>query len=198
MQRVKRVEELFLRRLFAGKKLDVVDEQHVDLTVAIAKLRRAVVLQRDDELVGKLLAGEVDDVRGQIILNDAMTDRVHQVRLPETDAAVEEERVVGVRRCAGDGLRRGVREAVGVADDKLFKSITRIKVGGTELFKRTQFPLGAPVRVASTGSATESRSSTLVPKSSLRTPLIWGAQLASDPVLRELAVHREVQLVTVE
>ncbi len=38
VQRVERVEELFLRRLLAGKELNVVDEQHVDLAVAIAEL----------------------------------------------------------------------------------------------------------------------------------------------------------------
>ncbi len=68
VQCVERVEELFLRRFFAGEKLDVVDQQNVDLAIAIAKLRRPVVLQRDDELVGELLAGEVDDVGVGIII----------------------------------------------------------------------------------------------------------------------------------
>ncbi len=62
VQRVEGVEELFLRRFFACEELNVVDQQHVDLAVAVAKLGRAVVLQRDDELVGELLAGEVHDV----------------------------------------------------------------------------------------------------------------------------------------
>ena len=62
VQRVEGVEELFLSRLLAGQKLNVVDQQHVDLTIAIAKLRRAIVLHRDDELVGELLARDVHDV----------------------------------------------------------------------------------------------------------------------------------------
>ena len=67
-----------------------------------------------------------------------MADRVHQVGLAQTDAAVQKERIVGVRRGPGDGLRGGVGEPVGVADDELFKSIASIKVGDTELFKRSR------------------------------------------------------------
>ncbi len=174
VQRVERMEELFLRRLFAGEKLNVVDQQHVDLAIAIAKLRRAIVLQRDDELVGELLARDVDDVGSEVVLNDAMADRVHEVGLSQADAAVEKERIVGVRRGAGDGLRRGVGEPVGVADDKLFKSITCIKVGDTETLQAVALQRRPPpLRPASVGSATESRKLDAgVPKSSLKTPII--------------------------
>ena len=136
MQRVEGVKELFLRRLFAGQKLNVVDQQHVDLTVAIAKLRRAVVLQRDNELVGELFAGQVDDVGGEVILHNAVADRVHEVRLAQTDAAVQEQRIIGVGRGAGDRLRGGVREPVGVADHELFKGVPDIKIGASEVLER--------------------------------------------------------------
>src|SRR6516225_6082976 len=136
MQGVERVEELLLRRLLAGKKLDVVNQEHVDLAVTVAELRGTVVLQRDNELVGKLFARRVDHVRGDVILNDAMPNSVHEVCLPQADAAVEEERIVGMGGRAGHGLCSRVREAVGVADDKLFKSITCIKIRVAEVFKR--------------------------------------------------------------
>ncbi len=38
---------------------------------------------------------------------------------------------------ARDGLRGSMGKPVRVADDKLFKSITSIKICGTELLKRT-------------------------------------------------------------
>ena len=44
VQRVERVEELFLRPLFAGDELDVVDQQHVDAPVAVAELVDLVLL----------------------------------------------------------------------------------------------------------------------------------------------------------
>ena len=117
--------------------------------------------------------------------------------MPEADAAVEEERVVGVRRRARDGLRRGVREAIGIADDKLFESITRIKVGGTELFKRTSSRWGYGAsrfdRIRDGESQFDARAEKLAQDAAH-----LGAKLASNPVLRELAVHREVQLATVE
>ena len=106
VQRVERVKELFLRRLFAGEELDVVDQQDVDLPVPVAEFRRPVILQCDDELVGEFLARDVHDVGAGIVEHDAMADRVHEVGLAQTDAAVEEKRVIGACGGAGHGLRR--------------------------------------------------------------------------------------------
>jgi hypothetical protein len=39
-----------------------------------------------------------------------MADRVHQVRLAEADASVQEQRVIAVAGRLGDGLGSGVRE----------------------------------------------------------------------------------------
>ena len=40
-----------------------------------------------------------------------------QVRLPESDTAIDEQRVVRQRRCLGDGARGGVGELVARSDD---------------------------------------------------------------------------------
>ncbi len=76
-----------------------------------------------------------------------MPDRVHQMRLSQTDAAVQEKRIIRMRGSAGHGLRRGVSEAVENADDELFESITSIKVRGTELLKRTRGSAGSRSRI---------------------------------------------------
>jgi hypothetical protein len=90
VQRVERVEELLLGLFFALEELDVVDQENVDVPVAIAELDRLVVLDRDDEFVGELLARHVDDVRIGIGGDDAMTDRMHEVGLSQPHAAVQE------------------------------------------------------------------------------------------------------------
>ena len=47
-----------------------------------------------------------------------VADGVHQVRLAETDAAVDEQRVVGATRILGDLHGRGARELVALALDE--------------------------------------------------------------------------------
>jgi hypothetical protein len=64
VERVERVEELFLRLLAAREELDVVDEEHVALRpVARAELVHAMVLDGRDEVVREALRGHVDDAR---------------------------------------------------------------------------------------------------------------------------------------
>ena len=50
-----------------------------------------------------------------MLLVDIVPDRVHEVGLAETDAAVDEQRVVRLRRVVRNGERRGVRKAVRLA-----------------------------------------------------------------------------------
>ena len=50
-ERVEGVEEFLLRALLAGEELDVVDQQHVGLPVALAEFDQGVVLDRVDEFV---------------------------------------------------------------------------------------------------------------------------------------------------
>ena len=95
VERVERVEELFLRLRLAGEKLDVVDEEQVaPLAVARAELVHPLVLERLHELVHEPLGADVDDARARALLADAVRDRVDEVRLAEPRAAADEERVV--------------------------------------------------------------------------------------------------------
>src|SRR5207302_6021523 len=101
---VEGVEELLHRLLLVAEELDVIEQEDVALlAVASAKLRHAVLLERVDEIVGERLAREIDDVAIGVLLESMVADRVHQVRLAQTHAAVEEERVVGLAGRVGDG-----------------------------------------------------------------------------------------------
>jgi hypothetical protein len=57
-----------------------------------------------------------------------VADRVQQVRLAEARRAVEEERVVRLAGQLGDGERRRVGKAVGVADDELVERELRVQL----------------------------------------------------------------------
>ena len=112
---VEGVEELLLRPLLVRDELDVIDEQQVDAPVAGPEVVEAALLDAGDELVGELLAGDVDDPLAREAGDDRVADGVHQVGLAEAHAAVQEQRVVGVAGALGDRQARGVREAVGGA-----------------------------------------------------------------------------------
>ena len=124
---VERVEELFLRPLLVRDELDVVDEQQVDAPVARPEVVDAALLDAGDELVGELLAGHVDDPLAREAGDDRVADGVHQVRLAEAHAAVQEQRVVGVSGALRDRQARGMREAVGGADDEGPEGVARVE-----------------------------------------------------------------------
>ena len=115
---VERVEELLLGPFLAGDELDVVDQEQVDVAVLGAELRGSVVADGVDELVGEALGGEVEKTQCWIQTGDLVTDGVEEMGLAETDAAVDEQRVVGLGRELGDRLAGRLRELVGVADDE--------------------------------------------------------------------------------
>ena len=88
MERVEGVEEFLLGLLLALEELDVVDQEHVDVSVFVAELNGLIVLDRHDELVGELLARDVDDVGVRILAEHAMADSMHQVGFPQANPAV--------------------------------------------------------------------------------------------------------------
>ena len=124
---VEGVEELLLRPLLARDELDVVDQEQIDRAVARAELRGAVVADRVDELVGEALGGEVRDGHAREEAHALMPDRVQQVRLAESDAAVDEQRVVRARRQLGHGLAGRLRELIRRADDEGVEGVARVE-----------------------------------------------------------------------
>ena len=102
VERVEGVEELRLRAFLAGQELDVVDEQDVDAAIALAEVEDPIVADGIDHLVHEPLGRDVGELQRLEVIEHVMPDRVHQVRLPESHAAVDEQRVVGARRRLGD------------------------------------------------------------------------------------------------
>ena len=111
-QRVERVEELFLRAILAGEKLDVVDQERVERAVGLLELVDGVVLQRADHVADEALRVDVGDPCTRIAFAHGIGDRVHQMRLAEADAAVDEQRVVGLARVVRHLPRRRLAELV--------------------------------------------------------------------------------------
>src|SRR5690606_14030739 len=95
---------------------------------------RVLEAQGTDELEHELLGREIDHLALRTGLADLPRDGVHEMRLAEPDAAVEEERVEGHRvlRRAGafrDSLRRGVSELVRLSGDEVLEGEAGIERG---------------------------------------------------------------------
>ena len=118
MQRVEGVEELFLRPVLSGEELDIVDEQHVDRAVLVPELAHPGGGDGADHLVGELLGRQIDDALAWEAIVHLMADGVHEVRLAQAHASVEEQRVVAVARGFGYGLGGRVGELRVVTDDE--------------------------------------------------------------------------------
>src|ERR1700680_1075145 len=93
VESVERMEELTLRALLPGDELHVVDEQHVDGSITLPEIDDPIVAHSVDHLVHESLGRDVGELEVAIVPQHVMTDSMHQVRLAETDAAVDEERI---------------------------------------------------------------------------------------------------------
>jgi hypothetical protein len=79
---VEGVEELLLDALLAGEEVDVVDEQDVDLAVALAELGERILLDGVDELVGELLRREVGRPSRGVVAEDLVAHACMRWVLP--------------------------------------------------------------------------------------------------------------------
>jgi hypothetical protein len=107
--------------------LDVVDQQGVELAVALLEALRPVLAKGTDELGREALRGRV--VNGQLRAPAAQVidDRPKQMRLAEPRRAVKEQRVVRLPRKLGDRQGRGVAETVARADHEALERVGRIE-----------------------------------------------------------------------
>jgi len=130
VQGIEGMEEFLLRALLAGEELDVVDHQHVRLPVFLPEFDESAVLNGVDELVGELLAGDVENLRTLAGGEHVVADGLQQVRFAESAAAVDEKRVVGLGWRLRDGEGRGVGELIVRADDECVEIVAGVHPAG--------------------------------------------------------------------
>ena len=128
------MEKFLLRGVLAGDELDIVHEKEVGAAVFAAELDVLALLDGGNQLVGKLVALDIDDVVVGVPVVDHVGDGVQQVRFSEARRAVDEQRVIRLRRIVCHGEGRRVREAVGRADDKAVEGKLRVKLDEFRLF----------------------------------------------------------------
>jgi len=122
---VERVEKLFLGALFVGQEVDVIDDEHVRVAVAVTELAHLAGGDGLDELVHKAFARNINNPEIRLLVQDALTNRLQEVRLTQAHAAVNEQRVVGHARLIGDGGCCGCGKVVVGAGDEGLKGVIR-------------------------------------------------------------------------
>ena len=116
------MEELFLRVVFAAEKLDVIDHQHIDGTELFLECHGVLVSHGPNELIHELLGGEVDDPSVRVGLADVPGDSVHQMRLAQSDPAIQEQRIERNGLRFADTPRRSECQLVRFADNEILET----------------------------------------------------------------------------
>ena len=98
VQRVERVEELFLQPFFAFHELDVVDE-HVDVAIPALEVRCGVGADRVDVLIEEGLGADVTHDVVLVVVVHVVADGVQQVGLAQAGGTIDEQRVVAAAGC---------------------------------------------------------------------------------------------------
>ncbi len=125
-QRVEGVEEFFLRAVFSRKKLNIVDHETIQRSIGRFEIVDGVVLQRSHHVAHEALAVHVGQARLAVAFLEPVRHRVHQVRLAQTHAAINEQGVVRPARISRDLNRRGLGELVALALDEAVEGKFRI------------------------------------------------------------------------
>ena len=135
-QGVERVEEFFLGRIFPGDELHVIDHQHVDRPEQFLEIHHLPVAQGLDEAVHELLGGQIQHAQLGAADLQLMRDGMHQVGLPQTDAAIQEKRVEADGPALGHPAGGGMGQLVRLADDETVEGEAGIQRRARQVFVR--------------------------------------------------------------
>src|SRR5206468_996971 len=126
-ERVERMEKFLLRPLFTTEKLNVVNQKNVGLAITLPEFDQITVLDCVDELVDEQLTRDVKHLHVFPFRPDELADGLHKMGLAQTDAAVNEQRIVRTRRRLRDGETGRVRDFIVRADYERFEGVSRIE-----------------------------------------------------------------------
>ena len=120
MQCIERMEELIQGGFLAAEELDIVNKQHINLsvsTVEFSNLTLALVrvLQRVNEFVREFLRRDVSNLQPGILDQCIVADGVQQVGFAQTRSAIDTQRVEILPGTFGHGQCDRTGKTVGIA-----------------------------------------------------------------------------------
>ena len=141
VQRVEGMEKFLLGGFLTSDELDIVDEENIRLAVFFTESGVLPTGDGFDQLIGEILAVDINSVQIGGALKELVGDGVHQMGLTQTGGTVQKQRIV--RGCGIVGYRqsRRVGELVGITDDKVVEGVFRI-------IRQTLFPAAGLILLA--------------------------------------------------
>ena len=132
VERVKGVEKFLLRRDLTGYKLRIVYQQHIRRAVLAAELFACSVAYRVDQLVCKVVALDIYDLRFRAQLGDAIHYRVEQMRFSESARTVYKQRIVLLLKIFFVRIRAG---GIAIRDREARRMSEFIRASDNEIIK---------------------------------------------------------------
>jgi len=115
--------------VLAGEKLDVVDQQRVDLLELPLEAVHRLVLQGPHHRAEELLGAQVHHPRARIVGEHRIAGGEHQVGLAQAGAAVQQQRVVAALAGPRRRLeRRGATKLVAAALDEVVEGVVAVEM----------------------------------------------------------------------
>ena len=126
-QRIESVEELLLGAALVGEELYVVDQQQVERVVVALEFVEGFLLIGAHHVGHVLLGVDVTNACLRPPVGDLVADGLHEVRLAQADAAIDEQRVVRDTGVFRDLDRCSARKLVGLAGDEAVERKTAVQ-----------------------------------------------------------------------
>jgi len=130
VQVVEDVEEHVLRLLLATEELHIIDDEHIHHLVKVAEVVDRVVSNGVNELVREALRAHVQHCLVRLTVLDLQPNCVREVRLAQSNTAVDEEGVEGgSARLVGHGKTGASCKSVALAFNKVLEGVVGVEVG---------------------------------------------------------------------
>ena len=84
VQSIKGMEKFFLRAFFLGNKLNIIDEQNINIAVFISKFLVFIAADGIDQFIGESFTGDLEHFCFRIFIQDIMGNRMHQMGFAQT------------------------------------------------------------------------------------------------------------------
>src|SRR4051812_20821016 len=99
IERIERVEELFLGCFLSLQKLYIVNEQQITFAIATPEVLHRTILDRSNHLIGELLCSDEGDPCFWVSAKHLMCNSLHEMSLSQTGIAIQEKGIVDLSWC---------------------------------------------------------------------------------------------------
>ena len=128
VQSIESVEKLNLHLLLAFDKLNIINQQHIGITIFAAEIIVFIFLDGVNKLIDKVFALNIQNIFVGLTGHNEITDCMHQMGFAEAGSTIEKKRIeVAADRLFGNSNTGGMSKAVAAAHHEGFKTVLGIE-----------------------------------------------------------------------